>query len=70
MLPYFWGMGRPATATEKRTSRVVPVTFASVAEKQAAQAHAGRKGQSLAGLLKLLLAADMAPTGPRGTAGA
>ena len=62
--------GRPVTTTEKQVLRKATVTFASLAEKQAAQAHAARKGQSLAGLLKLLLAADMAPTGPRGTAGA
>ena len=53
-------MPRPKTATEPQGQRVAPVTFNSVAEKRAAQAHATRKGQSLAGLLKLLLAADMA----------
>lgn len=58
---YLCSMARPVTTTEKRTERVVPVTFASIAEKKAAQAHAASKGQTLAGLLKLLLAADMKP---------
>lgn len=53
-------MARPTTTTEKRTERIVPVTFATVEAKKAAQAHAAKKGQTLAGLLKLLLAADMA----------
>lgn len=57
---YFCGMARPTTTTEKRTERIVPVTFATVEAKKAAQAHATKKGQTLAGLLKLLLAADMA----------
>ena len=52
-------MARPKTAIEPQGKRVAPVTFNSVAEKQAAQAHAASKGQSLAGLLKLLLTADM-----------
>ena len=64
-------MPRPKTATEPQGKRVAPVTFNSVAEKRAAQAHATRKGQSLAGLLKLLLAADMAahPAPPATPAG-
>ena len=55
-------MGRPKTTTESQVQRTAAVTFATVADKHLAQAHAARKGQSLAGLLKLLLAADMAPT--------
>ena len=53
-------MARPKTATEPQGTRVAPVTFKSVADKQAAQAHAHRRGNSLAGLLKMLLAADVA----------
>lgn len=57
-------MGRPKTTTESQVQRTATVTFTTVAEKQAAQSHAARKGQSLAGLLKLLLAADMATAPP------
>lgn len=54
-------MARPVTTTEAQSKRSVQVTFASVEAKKAAQAHAASKGQTLAGLLKLLLAADMKP---------
>ncbi|OGX84118.1 hypothetical protein BEN47_16710 [Hymenobacter lapidarius] len=64
-------MARPVTSSEAQSKRTASVTFATLAEKQAAQAHAARKGQSLAGLLKLLLAADVAATpGPAAAPGA
>ena len=56
----FAHMGRPAITSGKRTERVVPVTFTTVEEKQAMQAHAKLRGTTLAGLLKMLLASDVA----------
>jgi hypothetical protein len=57
---YFCGMtGRPKTTTESQSSRTSPVTFDSVADKQAAQAHAKRMGRPLAAHLKYLLIKDM-----------
>ena len=67
-------MGRPITTTEPQSKRSVQITFGTVAEKGQMQAHAKRRGASLAGLLKMLLAADLAthpaPTPGPGGAGA
>ena len=52
-------MGRPAITSGKRTERVVPVTFTTVEEKQAMQAHAKQRGTTLAGLIKMLLSDDV-----------
>ena len=60
-------MGRPVITSGKRTERVVPVTFSTVEEKQAMQAHAKQQGRTLAGLIKYLLAQD-ARTVPAATA--
>lgn len=71
-------MARPKTVSseEPRGRRVTPVVWLSIAEKQEWQAHAKRRGLSLAGLIKHLLATDRAvppatpATGaPAGTAG-
>lgn len=51
--------GRPKTTTESQSSRTSPVTFDSVADKQAAQAHAKRMGRPLAAHLRYLLQKDM-----------
>ena len=55
-------MARPKTVAvnEPRGKRVSPVVWESIAEKQTMQAHAKRRGTTLAGLLKMLLAADVA----------
>ena len=53
-------MGRPITTTEPQSQRSTPVTWESVSEKKTMQAHAKRRGNSLAGLLKMLLASDVA----------
>ena len=52
-------MARPTTTDSKRTVRTVTVTFTTLAEMEAAKAHAKSKGLGLATLLKFLLAADM-----------
>ncbi len=53
-------MARPKTvsADEPRGTRVTPVVWPSVSEKQFWQAHAKRRGTSLAALIKLLLTED------------
>lgn len=53
-------MARPITTSEPQSKRSIQVTFSTVAEKSEMQAHAKRRGASLAGLLKMLLAADVA----------
>ena len=53
-------MARPITATEPQSMRSTPVTWHSVTEKKLMQAYAQRRGNSLAGLLRMLLAADVA----------
>jgi hypothetical protein len=55
-------MARPVTTSDAQSKRSTQVTFATIEAKKAAQAHAASKGQTLAGLLKLLLSADMAAT--------
>lgn len=66
-------MARPKTVSEAepRGQRVVPVVFFSIAEKRAWQEHAKKRGMTLAGLIKSLLAADLSrlPATP-GAAGA
>lgn len=57
-------MARPISTSEAQSKRTVSVTFASTVEKAAMQAHAKRRGTTLAGLLKMLLAADVAAKGP------
>ena len=59
-------MARPKTVAdnEPRGKRVTPVVWKSIAEKGEMQAHAKRRGATLAGLLKMLLAADVAAKGP------
>lgn len=52
-------MARPTTTTEPQSKRSIQVTFGTIAEKAEMQAHAKRRGASLAGLLKMLLAADV-----------
>jgi len=57
---YLCEMARPKTVAddEPRGKRVTPVVWPSIAEKEFWQAHAKRRGASLAGLIKLLLTED------------
>lgn len=55
---YLCGMGRPKTTSESQSQRTVAITYASVEEKQFWQAHAKRRGTSLAALIKILLTED------------
>ena len=58
---YFRGMeGKTAT----RNARAYTFTFDSEEDKAAYQAHAKRRGLTLAGLIKSLLAADLTAHGP------
>lgn len=50
--------------TSTRVARSVTFTFDSVEDKAAYQAHAKRRGLTLAGLIKSLLAADRATLPP------
>ena len=50
-------------STTPQIKRVAAVTFATVAEKEAAMAHAASKGTTLANLLNMLLAADIKASG-------
>lgn len=58
---YVCGMGRPKLTSddEPRQKRTVPITFTTVAEKTEMQAHAKRRGLTLAGLIKHLLTEDV-----------
>ena len=53
-------MARPISTSEAQSKRTVSVTFGTVADKAAMQAHAKLRGTTLAGLLKMLLASDVA----------
>jgi hypothetical protein len=57
---YLCGMARPKTvsADEPRGQRVSPVVWSSIEEKRFWQAHAKRRGVSLAALIKMLLTED------------
>lgn len=58
-------MARPVTTSEPQSKRSMQVTFASVEEKAFWQAHAKRRGASLAGLIKLLLTEDFEAHPPK-----
>lgn len=62
-------MARPKSTAEPRNQRIVNVLFPSRQEMLDAQAHAKRRGLTLAGLVRSLVKSDISLHGPLPPAG-